>query len=132
MMKTMQTLKKSMMLSALALLFTVFSVNQSVAQEAYDPTGTWEYEVSMPEGDLTGDMIISRAEDGTLEVSIKSDVYGTIELEDVVFDDMILEGSAEIDGGNIEFEFKFDGDDCEGAVYTPDGTLEMTAERKKG
>lgn len=131
-MKTIQILKKSMALSVLAFLFSVLSVNQAHAQEVYDPAGTWAYTVSLPDGDLTGDMIISRAEDGTLEVTIKSSVYGTIELEDVVFSEMVLEGNADIDGGNIEFEFKFDGDDCEGAVYTPDGTLEMTAERKKG
>lgn len=131
-MKTMQFFKKTMLLSAMALAFTILSVNQSWAQEAYDPTGTWAYTVPSPEGDLTGDMIISRAEDGTLEVTIKSSVYGTIELEDIVFEEMILEGSADINGDSIEFEFKFDGDDIEGAVYTPDGTLEMTAERKKG
>lgn len=131
-MKTMQFFKKTMLLSAMALAFTILSVNQSWAQEAYDPTGTWAYTVPSPEGDLTGDMIISRAEDGTLEVTIKSSVYGTIELEDIVFEEMILEGNADINGDSIEFEFKFDGDDIEGAVYTPDGTLEMTAERKKG
>lgn len=129
-MKTIQFFKRSMTFSMLAFLLTVLSVNQAKAQKAYDPVGTWEYEVSMPDGDLTGEMVISRAEDGILEVTIQSSVYGTIELEDVVFDDMILEGNTEIDGGNIEFEFKFDGDDCEGAVYTPDGTLEMTAQRK--
>lgn len=131
-MKTMQFFKKTMLLSALALAFTILSVNQSAALEAYDPTGTWAYKVPSPEGDLTGDMIISRAEDGTLEVTIKSSVYGTIELEDITFEEMILEGTADIDGDSIKFEFKFDGDDIEGAVHTPDGTLEMTAERKKG
>ncbi|NVK83773.1 MAG: hypothetical protein HWE21_05595 [Cytophagia bacterium] len=131
-MKTIQFFKKSMLLSAIALAFTILSINQSMAQQAYDPTGTWSYTVPSPEGDLTGDMIISRAEDGTLEVTIKSSVYGTIELEDIVFEEMVLEGNADINGDSIEFEFKFDGDDLEGAVYTPDGTLEMTAERKKG
>lgn len=131
-MKTIQFFKKSMLLSAMALAFTIISINQSMAQQAYDPTGTWSYTVPSPEGDLTGDMIISRAEDGTLEVTIKSSVYGTIELEDIVFEEMVLEGNADINGDSIEFEFKFDGDDLEGAVYTPDGTMEMTAERKKG
>lgn len=131
-MKTIQFFKKSMLLSAMALAFTILSINQSMAQQAYDPTGTWSYTVPSPEGDLTGDMIISRVEDGTLEVTIKSSVYGTIELEDIVFEEMILEGNADINGDSIEFEFKFDGDDLEGAVYTPDGTMEMTAERKKG
>ncbi|NVJ48523.1 MAG: hypothetical protein HWE07_15415 [Cytophagia bacterium] len=131
-MKTIQFFKKSMLLSAMALAFTILSINQSMAQQAYDPTGTWSYTVPSPEGDLTGDMIISRAEDGTLEVTIKSSVYGTIELEDIVFEEMVLEGNADINGDSIEFEFKFDGDDLEGAVYTPDGTMEMTAERKKG
>lgn len=132
MMKTIQTLKKTMLMSIMAFACILLSVNQSQAQTAYDPTGTWAYTVPSPEGDLTGDMIISRAEDGTLEVLIKSSVYGNIVLEDVTFEEMVLEGNADIDGGNIEFEFKFDGDDIEGAIYTPDGTLEMTAERKNG
>ena len=131
-MKTMQFFKKSMLLSTLAFVFTILSSNQSMAQAAYDPTGTWTYAVSTPEGDLTGEMMISKNEDGTLAVLIKSSVYGDIQLEDITFKEMVLEGAADINGDSIEFEFKFDGDDIEGAVYTPDGTLEMSAERKKG
>jgi len=130
-MKAIQLFKKTMLMGTLAFVFTILSVNQSQAQAAYDPTGTWTYSVATPEGNLTGEMVISKAEDGTLEVLIKSSVYGNIELGDVTFKEMVLEGSADIDGGNIEFEFKFDADDIEGSVYTPDGTLSMTAERKK-
>lgn len=130
-MKTMQLIRKTILLSAITLVMVLVSMNQSVAQTDYDPTGTWAYTVSMPDTQLKGDMVITKAEDGTYEVLIKSSVYGNIELKDVTFKEMVLEGNAEIDGGNIEFEFKFDGDDIEGAVYTPDGTLSMTAERKK-
>lgn len=130
-MKTMQLIRKTVLLSAIAFTMVLVSINQSLAQTDYDPTGTWSYTVDMPDTQLKGEMVITKAEDGTYEVLIKSSVYGNIELEDVTFKEMVLEGNAEIDGGNIEFEFKFDGDDIEGAVYTPDGTLSMTAERKK-
>lgn len=130
-MKTMQLMRKTVLLSALTFAMVLISINESLAQTDYDPTGTWAYTVDMPDTQLKGEMVISRAENGIFNVLIKSSVYGNIELEDVTFKEMVLKGNAEIDGGNIEFEFNFDGDDIEGAVYTPDGTLSMAAERKK-
>ena len=101
-----------------------------VEEKAYDPSGSWSYEVEMAEGTMTGDMEIKKVED-EYEVSIETDQFGTLELEDVTMDENTMEANVEIDGAIIDFEFEFDGDSMEGIVYTPDGEIEMTAERSK-
>lgn len=120
-----------MSLWALTLVLALFSVNQATAQTAnYDPSGTWLYEVDIPDAKLTGELTISKSDKGYGAV-IKSDVYGTIELGEVTFENMVLKGSSQVDGGKVEFEWKFDGDQLKGSVYTLDGTLSMTAKKKK-
>ncbi|HEY9116684.1 MAG TPA: hypothetical protein VIN11_02595 [Roseivirga sp.] len=128
-MKTMQFLRRTGLFSAMVMMFALFTANKAVAQE-YDPTGVWIYEVEMPEGTLTGEMTITKTDKG-YEVVIKSDVYGTLELEDVTFKEMVLTGVTEVDGGDVDFEFQFDGDVIEGIIGTDDGELSMTAKRKK-
>ena len=113
----------------MVMMFALFTASKAVAQE-YDPTGVWNYEVEMPEGTLTGEMTITKTDKG-YEVVIKSDVYGTLELEDVTFKEMVLTGVTEVDGGDVDFEFQFDGDVIEGIIGTDDGELSMTAKRKK-
>lgn len=101
-----------------------------LASLAYDPSGEWTYEVSMPDGSsLTGDMKVAK-EDGEYSVTIYSDVYGTMNLNDVTMDENTIEATFEMEGDVIEFEMNFDGDYMEGYVYTPDGEIEMTAEKK--
>ena len=92
----------------------------------------WEYTVSTDEGDLTGNMTIAQNEkkDGYL-VTIESDVYGTLELEDVELEKSVMTATIELEGDTIEFEFEFDEDDMEGLVITPEDDLTITAERKK-
>lgn len=137
-MKKITTLKRSAILAMVALLLIAFPVQYGVSaslsqdaevQKAYDPSGTWNYEVETPEGTLTGEMTIKKADD-QFEVVIESDVYGTLELEDITFEKMVMEASIEIEGDQIEFEWKFDGDSMEGAAYSGEDELAMTAERK--
>ncbi len=113
---------------AVVLLSATSAAPLLVDSKAYDPSGDWTYEVAMPDGTLTGDMKIAKA-DGEYEVTIESNVYGTLELEDVNMEDMTMEANIEIEGDIIDFEFEFDGDSMEGTIYTPDGEIDMTAER---
>ena len=113
---------------AVVLLSATSAAPLLTKENAYDPSGSWTYEVSMPEGTLTGDMEIKKVED-EYEVSIETDQFGTLELEDVTLEENIMEGNVEIDGAIIDFEFEFDGDSMEGTVMTPDGNIDMTAER---
>jgi hypothetical protein len=119
-------------ISLLALSVFIISAAQSSTKTAspyaYDPSGTWAYEVAMSDATLTGNMVISKNE-AEYEVTIESNIYGTLELEDVEWEANTMEANVEVEGDIIDFEFEFEGDTMEGAVYTPDGGLDITAER---
>jgi len=132
-MKNSDFFRRSQLLSLLIIAFLGFSANAVYAQQEVtpvDPVGTWIYSVETPEGALSGEMSIEKV-DGVLEVTIESDVYGRMELEDIDYEKNILVATTQLEGGTIEFEWKFDGDYLEGYVYTPDGDIPMEAERKK-
>ena len=114
---------------AVVLLSATSAAPLLTKENAYDPSGSWTYEVSMPEGTLTGDMEIKKVED-EYEVSIETDQFGTLELEDVTLEENIMEGNVEIDGAIIDFEFEFDGDSMEGTVSAGQfGTFDLEGER---
>ena len=119
-------------ISLLALSVFIISAAQSstkiASPNAYDPSGTWAYEVAMSDATLTGNMVISKNE-AEYDVTIESNIYGTLELEDVEWEGNTMEANVEVEGDIIDFEFEFEGDTMEGAVYTPDGGLDITAER---
>lgn len=102
-----------------------------VVQDKYDPSGVWNYEVETPEGNLQDVMTISKDDDGEYQVTISSDVYGDLVLEDISFEKMVMEASVDIEGETIEFEFNFDGDSMEGTAYAGEDELSITAERDK-
>ncbi|MFT6828101.1 MAG: hypothetical protein ACI9Z3_000920 [Roseivirga sp.] len=97
----------------------------------YSPAGTWNYEAQTPDGTLKDVMTITLNAEGVYEVSIKSQIYGTLVLDDVVFEKMVMTGNVEIEGETIEFEMKFDGESMEGIVYTGEDELVIKAERQK-
>jgi hypothetical protein len=97
----------------------------------YSPVGTWNYEAQSPDGTLKDVMTITLNAEGIYEVTIKSQVYGTLELHDVEFDKMVMTGNVEIEGQSIEFEMKFDGESMEGLVYAGEDELVIKAERQK-
>lgn len=116
-------------LSLMMVTFILFSFTP-ITQKAYDPSGVWDWEVETDEGTLTGEMTISKEEE-EYEVVIESDIYGTMEMEDVTFEKNIMEGTVEVDGDQVEFEWEFDGDTMEGAAYLGEDELAMSAERQK-
>ncbi|PIQ47105.1 MAG: hypothetical protein COW03_16845 [Cytophagales bacterium CG12_big_fil_rev_8_21_14_0_65_40_12] len=97
----------------------------------YSPVGTWNYEAETAEGTLKDVMTIALNAEGVYEVTIKSQVYGTLELDDVEFEKMVMTGNVEIEGESIEFEMKFDGESMEGIVYAGEDELVIKAERQK-
>jgi hypothetical protein len=118
----------SMLLTA---LFIMSMTASPVGHSILDPVGDWEYEVAMPDGtSLSGDMKISK-NDGELAVVIYSDVYGEMNLNDVEMDGSTIEATYEVEGDSIEFVMEFDGDSMEGIIYTGDGEIEISAEKKK-
>lgn len=121
--------KNTLVLFLTTCLFMAMAPSVAIIQKAYDPTGTWNYEVETPEGTLTGEMKITKSEN-EFEVIIESDVYGTLELEEVALEGNVMEASLELEGDLLDFEFEFDGDSMEGVVYSGEDELSISAERK--
>lgn len=99
-------------------------------QKAYDPSGNWSYEIETPDGTDSGKLVIAK-EDGEYDATIESMGYGTLELTDVTFEKMVMEGTVEVAGGVADFELEFDGDSMEGVIYFGEDELPITAERDK-
>lgn len=130
-MKNLTTTTKSIAVAILFLTALAFPVKESISQTKYSPVGTWDYEVETPDGTLTDEMVVKLDEEGEYEVSIESDVYGTLELSEISFEKMLMEGEISVEGASMSVEFKFDGDSMEGIVYTGEEELAITAERQK-
>ncbi len=139
-MKNLLTILKTAVLTALFCAVMVYPSAQAVSSPLkasvtelakYDPTGVWDYEVETPDGTLQDEMTIKKNEEGEYEVSIASDVYGTLVLQEVTFEKNVMEGHVEIEGDRIEFEMKFEGDSMEGSIYAGEDELTVTAERQK-
>ncbi|MFT7149753.1 MAG: hypothetical protein ACI82Q_001613 [Nonlabens sp.] len=62
---------------------------------------------------------------------MKSATYGNLSVSDITFEKMVMEGEIAVEGQSMSIEFEFDGDEMEGAVYTGEEALAITAERQK-
>lgn len=119
--------------SAVAFLMLMSTMMVFTAMDkapAYDPVGIWVYEVETPDGTSTGDMTITKEEDG-FGVVIETDQFGTLELEEVELDGNEMTGSVDLQGTPAEFEFEFDGDTMTGIVLFDGQELPIEAERGK-
>ena len=128
----MKMIAKTIVSIVLTLLFTAFATGTShlTHEYQYDPTGVWSYEVVTPDGTQTGEMMIEKNGD-TYEVTIESDIYGTLELEKVKFSKTTLEGELELEGSMLDFEMDFNGDAMEGTIYMGESEFSLEAKRKK-
>lgn len=98
---------------------------------AYDPSGTWAYEIETPDGAISGDMEVAKEAD-TYKVTISTDDFGDLELEDVEFNDKNeMTGSVDVQGVTAEFEVEFEGDSMEGIILYGGEELPIVAEREK-
>lgn len=129
-MKNLSSILKTAAFAMLFLAAVSLNAEEWSQQTTYDPSGTWNYEVETPDGNVTGEMTVELVE-GEYEVLIKSDVYGNLTVSDITFEKMVMEGEIAVEGQSMSIEFEFDGDDMEGAVYTGEEELAITAERQK-
>ena len=130
----MKTKSKTLFSLALVTIF-VLSVAMSpitlTKNRAYDPTGTWAYEIETPDGAISGDMKVEKDGD-TYKVVIGTDDFGDLELEDAEFNDKNeMTGSVDVQGVTAEFEVEFEEDSMEGIILYGGEELPITAERKK-
>jgi hypothetical protein len=125
-MKNLSSILKTAACAMLFLAAVSLNAEEWSQQTTYDPSGTWDYEVETPDGYVTGEMTVKLVE-GKYDVLIKSDVY----VSDITFEKMVMEGEIAVEGQSMSIEFEFDGDEMEGAVYTGEEALAITAERQK-
>mgnify|MGYP000318154312 CR=1 FL=1 len=129
-MKNLSSILKTAACAMLFLAAVSLSAEKLSQQTTYDPSGTWDYEVETPDGNMTGEMTVKLVE-GKYEVLIKSATYGNLSVSDITFEKMVMEGEIAVEGQSMSIEFEFDGDEMEGAVYTGEEALAITAERQK-
>lgn len=127
-MKKVLNLKNSV--AFLMLLGVMFAFTSMDKVPAYDPTGTWVYEIETPDGAISGDMTIAKT-DGEFEVKVETDDFGTLELEDVEVKDKEMTASVDVQGVTAEFEVEFDGDEMSGVILYGGEELPIVAEREK-
>lgn len=127
-MKKVLNLKNSV--AFLMVLATMFAFTAMDKAPAYDPTGTWNYEIETPDGAISGDMTITKT-DGEFEVKVETDDFGTLELEDVEVKEKEMTASVDVQGVTAEFEVEFDGDEMSGIILYGGEELPIVAEREK-
>ena len=126
-MKKVMNLKKSM--AALVMLVALVGFTAMDEVPAYDPTGTWNYEIETPDGAISGEMEIEKEGEG-YKVVIGTDDFGDLELEDVEFNDKNeMTGSVDVQGVTAEFEVEFEDDSMSGVIFYGGEELPIEAER---
>lgn len=128
-MKNVLNLKAAMAV----LTLTLSLVGYIVGTPAYDPTGTWNIEIDLPDRTAEGIIVISKNDKGEYEVSMEDPSEGeTVELEEVSFDEeeMILTGEADADGITLEIKLEFEGDTIEGKVSAEGMEMKLSGERE--
>ncbi len=123
-------LKKSM--AALLMLVAMVSFTAMDRTLAYDPSGTWTYDIETPDGAISGEMEVEKA-DKSYKVTVVTDDFGDLELEDVEFeakkDGGSMTASVDVQGVTAEFEVDFEGDAMSGVIIYGGEELPIEAER---
>ena len=120
---------------AILLIFIVTVAMVPSITTAYDPSGTWEYELETPEGmSITGDMDIEK--DGEdYSVVIKIENFGDLEIEEIEYeegeeeDTARLTGIVDVQGETVDFSADFSGDEMEATLSSSQGEISVYAER---
>ena len=120
--------------SLILVLLIILSGGNVTAQKKSDikkVTGTWEFNApEAPPEYSTGDLVISK--DGKeLAGEIVFSEYYKIQVHDMKLEGNVLTFRAYIEGETITVENEITDDDMKGKVSYSEGTLELTARRKK-
>lgn len=132
-MKKVLNIQKSAAFLALLIALAGFTAMDRVP--AYDPSGTWTYEIETPDGAISGDMEIAKDGNG-FKVIVQTDDFGDLELEDVEVKDgkdkdtATMTGSVEVQGVDANFDVEFSGDEMEGYIEYGGEELPIVAEKQ--
>lgn len=131
---------KSVMAMMVMLLFVVGCAASSTATtgtaakakakpKPYDPTGTWEYTVEIPDGGFGGTLVVT-GNPGAYAVTLETDEFGALETTEVSMDGQTMTGYIEVMMGNYaDIECTFDGETFTGLVYLGEDAFPMEGKR---
>jgi hypothetical protein len=83
--------------------------------KAYDPTGSWDYSVSTPNGESYGLMMITGG-NGIFEASLETDQFGTLPVSSFSVVGTGFSGVLDVMGTFADLSGNFDGEMMSGAV----------------
>jgi len=115
------------------LLVSVFVVSSSGAEKLKnkDVIGEWKYEVtSAPQGYESGTLVFEEKE-GKLTGKVKFSAGYDSEFSKVEIENDVLKFGLYVDYEHITGEAQIDGKKMKGSVNTPDGKIELKAEKIK-
>jgi hypothetical protein len=127
-MKQTNFLKNKLVLGVMLIMVTIGLTSMKPVTDI-DPSGIWDYEVEMPQGNMTGEMTIKKS-DGDFAVSIETEQFGTLELGNITLEGNEMTADIDMQGATVEFSFEFDGDTMKGSIATPDGDMDITAKKR--
>ena len=96
--------------------------------KTYDPTGTWDYYVSTPDGGSAGKMVITGAPGAYVGV-LQTDQFGELEMSGLDVQGTQMTANLEVMGMSADIDCSFDGDSMQGTVYLGDDALPIEATR---
>jgi hypothetical protein len=112
----------------LAIASTVFA---SAGENKKDIIGEWKYKVpTAPYGYQKGSLIINEKE-GKLVGEVKFEDGYKVELKNLTYEEGTFKCGLYIDYDYISVDTKVTGNEMKGNVNTPEGKMNMTAEKSK-
>lgn len=114
------------------LLFGWVAIQSVTAKtEKKDLLGKWKYEVaSAPYGYETGTLVFTEKE-GELAGEVQFNDGTKVQMTKLTFEEGVLKSGLYIEYDYIGIEAKVDGKKMTGTVDTPDGKIELKAEKTK-
>ncbi|NOY38627.1 MAG: hypothetical protein GXO83_13755 [Chlorobi bacterium] len=125
-------MKKQVFTLTLLVIFTLVSgLTVSAETKKKSPAGTWHYNVAnAPYGYEAGDLVIKK-EKGTYKGALVFSEDYSIDLYDIKVGDGSLSFKAFVEGAEISFEGTYTRKSIKGTITYSEGTLSLTADRKK-
>jgi len=108
------------------------SVSVSVsAQKKVDPTGTWTYSANeAPYEYSSGDLVIAKeGKDYTVQIILGE--YYKVKASSVTYEKNELSFSVYIEGESVSVKVTVEKEDMKGTASYTDGTIPVTAKKKK-
>ena len=123
-------MKKLMMFVLLAFCATL-TVNSVAASEKESMKGSWEYKAPSAPYEYNAGKIIIGETDGTPTVTVKFRYGSEVKGQNVKIEGNSLSFSVQIEYNNVKVEAKLADGKITGKADTPEGMMNLTAERQK-